>query len=69
MTPKEALKEITSKPKWYAVNKGDRKGESTYRVAALRILNDTAGVNLMKSFFAKFGYEVEINMEVKKSGR
>lgn len=65
MTPKEALNEITSKRKWYAVCGNDRRGESTYRVMALRIHNGTAESSSMRRFFEKFGYELKI--EITKS--
>lgn len=69
MTPKEALQEITSHPKWYVVltNKGERDSvkESTLRVAALRILNGSAKQDAMQRFFEKFGYELEFNIKRK----
>lgn len=55
MTPKEALKIITSTPKWYT-HVGE-ESESYYRVTALRILNGTAHSFAMKKFFDHFGYE------------
>lgn len=64
MTPKEALKEITSEPKWYYVlnDKGERdtKKEAVLRVQALRILKGEAHHAAMNTFFGKFGKEVEI---------
>lgn len=68
MTPTEALKEIISEPKWYTVwytdkdgnLKRDAKKEAILRVQALRILNGTAHHAAMKSFFERFGKEVEI---------
>lgn len=68
MTPKEALQEITSKPKWYVVWDGDKRDshkESTLRVTALRIFNGTAESVAMRTFFEKFGYELEINIKRK----
>ena len=69
MTPKEALKEITSQPKWYVVldDDGNRDSvkESTLRVTALRILNGSAKQDAMQRFFEKFGYELEINIKRK----
>jgi len=67
MTPTEALKEIISEPKWYVVldkqGNRDTKKEAVLRVQALRILNGTAQHSAIKSFFEKFGYEVEINVK------
>ena len=64
MTPIEALREIISEPKWYVIlddNGGrDTKKEAVLRVQALRILNGTAQHSAMKSFFERFGKEVEI---------
>jgi len=69
MTPKEALQEITSQPKWYVVlnNEGERDSqkESTLRVAALRILNGSAKQDAMQRFFETFGYELEFNIKRK----
>jgi len=69
MTPKEALKEIASQPKWYVVlnNEGERDSqkESTLRVAALRILNGTSESVAMRAFFERFGYELEFNIKRK----
>jgi len=69
MTPKEALQEITSQPKWYVVleDDGNRDSvkESTLRVAALRILNGSAKQDAMQRFFDKFGYELEFNVKRK----
>ena len=69
MTPKEALQEITSQPKWYVVlnSEGERDSqkESTLRVAALRILNGSAKQDAMQRFFEKFGYELEFNIKRK----
>lgn len=66
MTPQEAVKEITSKLKWYMVfpylehkdaeKERDQK-ECQLRVMALRILNGTAKPESMKRFFEHFGYE------------
>lgn len=71
MTPNEALKEIISRPKWYLVLKDDGINrdlhkESTLRVTALRILNGTAKPDTMKRFFDRFGYDVEVSMEVNR---
>jgi hypothetical protein len=66
MTPKEALQEITSQPKWYVVldDDGNRDSvkESTLRVAALRILNGSAKQDAMQRFFEKFGYKLNFNI-------
>jgi len=71
MTPTEAIKEIISEPKWYTVwytdddgkLKRDTKKEAVLRVQALRILNGTAQHAAIKSFFEKFGYQVEIKIK------
>lgn len=64
MTPTEALREIINEPKWYVVlndsGERDTKKEAVLRVQALRILNGTAQHSAMKSFFERFGKEVEI---------
>lgn len=64
MTPIEALREIINQPKWYVVlddnGSRDSKKEAVLRVQALRILNGTAQHSAMKSFFDRFGKEVEI---------
>jgi len=64
MTPTEAIKEIISEPKWYVIlndnGERDTKKEAVLRVQALRILNGTAQHAAMKSFFERFGKQVEI---------
>lgn len=67
MTPEEALKEITSNPKWYVVlnNNGKTRNtvkESTLRVTALRILNNNAESSSMRRFFERFGYKLNITI-------
>lgn len=65
MTPQEAVRHITSKRKWYAVCGENRKGESTLRVTALRIMQGTAQSKAMTSFFERLGYKVEIVIRLK----
>ena len=64
MTPTEAIKEIIREPKWYVIlndnGERDTKKEAVLRVQALRILNGTAQHAAMKSFFERFGKQVEI---------
>lgn len=70
MTIKEALSEVTKQHKWYLCvdknGKQDLKEEARLRVTALRILNGTSKPDTMKKFFDQFGYDVQINMEVKR---
>lgn len=73
MTPKQALKDIIKKNKWYTViytnDKGelvrDTKKETSLRVTALRILNGTAHHLAIKNFFEHFGMEVELIVKTK----
>ena len=67
MTPQEALKEITSKKKWY-ITKQDHTG-NTNRVSALRILNGTAESGAMKRFFSQYEYDVKIVVEKNRYGK
>lgn len=69
MTEKEALTEILSSAPnngtWYSVSESDT--ECTWlRVTALRIKQGKVKPSTMRKFFNKFGYEVEVNMEVRK---
>ena len=67
MTIQEALNEIRSKPKWYFVT--DEHGELREREnlvqTAQRIEDGRAKPETIRRFFAQFGYELEVNMEVK----
>jgi hypothetical protein len=55
MTLQEALKEITSKPKWYAGKMKQSSASSVLR----NIAAGTAKPKTVKEFMTLFGYEVE----------
>lgn len=62
MTVHQALKEITAKPNWY-------KGVMSQPQASgylKDINNGSAGTKKIENFLKKFGYKLEINMEVRK---
>jgi hypothetical protein len=55
MTLQEAIKEITSKPKWYAGKLNQSTASSTVR----NIIAGTAKPKTVREFMALFGFEVE----------
>lgn len=64
MTIKEALQEIRSTPKWYFV---DGIEDTRLSQTARMIERDMCKPETVKSFFERFGYNVEVNMEVRKA--
>lgn len=66
MTPREALKQITSGRKWYAV-RPEPEHQVKMRVTALRILNGTAKPETMQEFFAEFGYRMKFDISIEKA--
>lgn len=62
MSISDALNEIRSVPKWYMTS-SDR--DNLIQVAQ-RIEDGRAKPETIKKFFSKFGYDVELNMEVTK---
>lgn len=62
MTLQQAIQEITAKPNWY-------KGVMSQPQASgyLRDINNgSAGTKKIANFLAKFGYKLEISMEVRR---
>lgn len=62
MTVQQAVTEITSKPRWYDGVMSQSHGSQTLKA----INNGSAGIKKIKNFIEKFGYKVEINLEVSK---
>lgn len=58
MTLQEAIKQITSKPKWYAGKMNQSTASSTIR----NIVAGTAKPKTVEQFMALFGFEVEKEM-------
>lgn len=69
MSIEEALNEIRSEKKWYWVpdGKGGVRASSSMMVMAQRIEDGRAKLQTIREFFQTFGYEVEMNMTVKKN--
>lgn len=69
MTIQEALNEIRSKPKWYFVT--DDKGEFIPHPrliqTAQKIEDGRAKPATIKKFFDTFGYDLEVNMNLRKA--
>lgn len=69
MSPIEALNKILNDcPKnqlWCAVTSDERE-QIWLRVTALRIKQGNVKPSTMRKFFSHFGYEVEVNMEVRR---
>jgi hypothetical protein len=68
MTIQEALKELRSKPKWYftPADKEEDTIRTKHILTAQRIEDGRCKPETIKTFFSHFGYEVEVNMEVRK---
>lgn len=62
MTLQEAIKEITSKPKWYVNKLNQSTASSTVR----NIVAGTAKPKTVEQFMGLFGFEVEREMLWKK---
>lgn len=64
MTIQEALQEIRSVPKWYFV---DGIEDTRLSQTARMIERGMCKPETVKAFFQRFGYSVEVNMEVRKA--
>lgn len=62
MTLNEALNEITAKPRYY----DGVMNQSNASKAVRDIRNGSAGTKKIANFLDKFGYKLEIRMEVRK---
>lgn len=71
MTTQEALKKITetedgkTKHKWYT-HCNPPYEQSHGAATALRIMAGKCTLDTLKDFFGRFGYEVDININVRK---
>lgn len=68
MTIQEALDEIRSRNKWYAIVDNDNNPvpQSNLFVTAQRIEQGDAKESTMRKFFDYFGYDLEISKKVVK---
>ena len=62
MTVQQAIKEITAKPNWYNGVMSQPQASGYLK----DINNGSAGTKKIKNFLERFGYKVEINLEVSK---
>lgn len=62
MTLQQAIQEITAKPNWYKEIMSQPQASAYLK----NINNGSAGTKKIANFFAKFGYKLEISMEVSK---
>lgn len=65
MKIQEAIQEIKSVHKWYAVTESIDK-QNALRVQIKRIEQGTAKHKTIKQFLNTFGYEIEITTDVRK---